>query len=99
MQADFGRQMRAARRALGGRKLGAVWPAWLGAALAVALFAVTVGPVIITGAALPTAVALVPMLAGGFGVAMGLFAACLAVVLLLIYVLAVLGYAWRWRRV
>jgi multidrug efflux pump subunit AcrB len=99
MQADFGRQMRAARRAMRRRQIGAVWPAWLGAVAALGLFAVTVAPVLVTGAALPAAVAIIPMLAGGFGAAMGVFAGGLAVSLFVIYVVAGLSFAWRWRRV
>jgi multidrug efflux pump subunit AcrB len=98
IQADVGKQIRAAKRALRVRKLGATWPATVGALIAVGLFAVTVGPLIVTGAALPQAVTILPALAGGFGVAFGVFAGGLAVALIAIYIIVGTGLAWRWRR-
>lgn len=98
IQADVGKQVRAAKRALRVRKFGATWPAMFGALVAVGLFAVTVGPVIVTGAALPQAIAVLPALAGGFGAAFAVFAGGLALLLIVIYMIAGLGLAWRWRR-
>ncbi|MEP4640588.1 MAG: efflux RND transporter permease subunit, partial [Yoonia sp.] len=97
IQADVGKQIRAAKRALRVRKFGATWPAMLGACVAVGLFAVTLGPVIVTGAALPQAVAFLPALSGGFGAAFGIFAGGLAVALMGIYMIAGIGLALRWR--
>ena len=98
IQADVGKQIRAAKRALRVRKFGATWPAMLGACVAVGLFAVTLGPVIVTGAALPQAVAILPALSGGFGAAFGIFAGGLAVALMGIYMIAGIGLALRWRK-
>ncbi|UWQ99818.1 efflux RND transporter permease subunit [Rhodobacteraceae bacterium S2214] len=98
IQADVGKQIRAAKRALRVRKFGATWPAMLGACVAVGLFAVTLGPVIVTGAALPQAVAFLPALSGGFGAAFGIFAGGLAVALMGIYMIAGIGLALRWRK-
>ncbi|MCK0121191.1 efflux RND transporter permease subunit [Loktanella sp. F6476L] len=98
IQADVGKQIRAAKRALRVRKFGATWPAMLGAGVAVGLFAVTLGPVIVTGAALPQAVAILPALSGGFGAAFGIFAGGLAVALMGIYMIAGIGLALRWRK-
>ncbi len=98
IQADVGKQIRAAKRALRVRKFGATWPAMLGACVAVGLFAVTLGPVIVTGAALPQAVAILPALSSGFGAAFGIFAGGLAVALMGIYMIAGIGLALRWRK-
>ena len=98
IQEDFGKQIRAAKRALRVRKLGATWPATLGAVMAIFLFSVTLGPVIVTGDPLPQAVAILPALASGVGVAFGLFAGGLALVLTVIYIIAAVGLAWRWRQ-
>jgi multidrug efflux pump subunit AcrB len=99
MQADVSEQINAAKRALRVGKWGASWPATLGAVLAVALFSVTLGPVILTGAALPQAVAILPILSGGFAAAFGVFAGGLALALLVIYAIAAIGLARRWRGV
>jgi hypothetical protein len=98
IQDDVGKQIRAAKRALRVRKIGATWPASLGAVLAISLFSVTLGPVIVTGDALPQAVAILPALASGVGVAFGLFAGGLAIMLTVIYIMAAIGLARRWRR-
>lgn len=98
IQDDVGKQIRAAKRALRVRKIGATWPASLGVVLAIGLFSVTLGPVIVTGDALPQAVAILPALASGVGVAFGLFAGGLATMLIVIYIMAAIGLARRWRR-
>ncbi|MDE0849899.1 efflux RND transporter permease subunit [Yoonia sp.] len=98
IQDDVGKQIRAAKRALRVRKIGATWPASLGVVLAIGLFSVTLGPVIVTGDALPQAVAILPALASGVGVAFGLFAGGLAIMLIVIYIMAAVGLARRWRR-
>ena len=99
IQADFGKQMRAARRALRWRnRFAAVWPAVIGFGFALALFAVTIAPVLVTGTPLPKAAELVPALNGGIGVAFGVFAAGLAVVLIVLYTIAAIGLNLRWRR-
>ena len=98
IQDDVGKQIRAAKRALRVRKIGATWPASLGAFLAISLFSVTLGPVIVTGDALPLAIAILPALASGVGVAFGLFAGALAIMLIVIYIMAAIGLARRWRR-
>ncbi len=97
MQADVAKQVQSAKRALRGRKLAMFAPAGLGALGALGLFAVTVAPLIVTGAALPQAVALLPFLAGGFAPAFGVFVLGLMVLLLAIYVLA--GLAQGLRRI
>lgn len=99
IQADVSKQMRAARRALrGGNRIAATWPALLGFGVAIGLFAVTIAPVLLTGAALPQATEVLPALNGGIGVAFGVFAAGLAAVLMAIYVMVAIGLGWRWRR-
>jgi len=97
--ADIGKQIRAGKRALRRGRLGATWPAVLGAGAAVALFAGVLAPVLFTGQPLPQVAQVFPMLNGGPSVAFGVFAGALAIVLLAIYVLVGLGYAVRWRRV
>jgi multidrug efflux pump subunit AcrB len=82
VQADLGKQLRAVRRAL---RRGAVVPAGIGVAAAAALFAAIVLPVVITGSGWPLLAAFLPFLSGGFAVALGLFAATLAGVLVAIY--------------
>lgn len=86
IQADIGKQVRAAKRALRMGRVGATWPATLGAGIAGVLFAMTVLPVLVTGAAWPFAIAVLPALAGGFAMAFAVFAGALAVVLIAIYV-------------
>ena len=92
IQLDVYRQVKAARRALRGRRWAMVLPAWLGAAGALALFGGLVAPVLLTGAPLPELVAFLPFLAAGIAPAMGVFVGGLAAVLLLIYVLVALGF-------
>lgn len=98
IQDDISKQVRAARRALRKGSLGATWPAMLGATAALALFAVLVAPVILTGAALPQALAVLPLLSGGMMAALGVYAGAVALVLAVIYVIAGIGYGMRWRR-
>ncbi len=87
MQADIGRQVQSAKRALRGRSFGMWAPAALGALGAVGLFAATVGPILLTGQPWAAAANALPMLNGGVVAATGIFAAALMVWLLLIYVL------------
>ncbi len=87
MQADVGRQVQSAKRALRGRSFGMWAPAALGALGAVGLFAATVGPILLTGQPWAAAANALPMLNGGVVAATGIFAAALMVWLLLIYVL------------
>ncbi len=87
MQADIGRQVQSAKRALRGRSFGMWAPAALGALGAVGLFAATVAPILLTGQPWATAANALPMLNGGVVAATGIFAAALMVWLLLIYVL------------
>ncbi len=98
MQADFHRQWQAAKRALRSRRLAMFVPAASGALGAAALFALTVGPVLVTGTALPAAVSVLPMLSGGAGPASGAFAGGLMVLLLTIYFVALLSLGLRRTR-
>ncbi|WP_108813700.1 efflux RND transporter permease subunit [Loktanella sp. Alg231-35] len=98
MQADFYRQWQAAKRALRSRRPAMFVPAALGALGAVILFALTVGPLLVTGAALPAAAVALPILNGGFGPAFGVFVGGLMVLLLAIYVIALLGQGLRRAR-
>ena len=98
IQDDVSKQMLAAKRALRGGRLSATWPAMLGFGVAIGLFAVTIAPVLLTGAALPQASDILPVLNGGIGIAFGVFAAGLAAVLMLIYIVVAIGLGWRWRR-
>ena len=95
MQADVAKQVQSAKRALRGRKLAMFAPAGLGALGAVALFGVTMAPLIITGEALPQAVAALPFLEGGFAPAFGALIAGLIALLLVIYMLAGLAQGVR----
>ncbi|SEM76374.1 Multidrug efflux pump subunit AcrB [Loktanella fryxellensis] len=97
VQADLARQMRSARRALMSRRAALRGPAVLGAALAVALFAGTVAPVLVTGSAWDPASAVLPLLAAGTGAAMAVFVAGLAVALLAIYAASALVLVVRHR--
>jgi multidrug efflux pump subunit AcrB len=98
MQADVQRQIQSAKRALRGRRAAMFVPAGFGALLAAGLFALTVAPVLLTGAPLPLMVAILPMLDGGIGAAMGLYVVGLMVLLLAIYVTALVGQGWRGAR-
>ena len=95
MQADVGRQIQAAKRALRGRRVAMVLPAGLGFAGAAGLFAATVAPLIFYGAPWPAVADVLPMLNGGFAPAMAVFIGGLFVLLLLIYIAAMLGQAVR----
>ncbi|PJI93021.1 multidrug efflux pump subunit AcrB [Yoonia maricola] len=95
MQADVYRQVQAAKRALRGRRLAMFVPAGLGALGALVLFALTVGPVLLTGAPLPAMATALPMLGGGIVPAFGLFMGGLMVLLLAIYVIALVGQGLR----
>lgn len=95
MQADVARQVTAARRALRGRRPAMWWPAGIGAVLALSLFAATVAPVLITGAAWPAAIAVLPMLGGGMVPAFGVFVAGLLGGLIAIYAVAVVVLSLR----
>jgi len=77
MQADFARQIQAARRALRSPKRAMFLPAAMGTIAALLLFGFTLGPAMVSGE-------------GSFGSAFGTFALGLAVVLLAIYVVAAL---------
>jgi multidrug efflux pump subunit AcrB len=92
MQADFARQITAARRALrAGRR--AMWlPAGLGVAAALALFGALVVPVLLTGAAWPALQGIAP---GNAGLAMGIFIAGLAAILGAIYLIVALALGLR----
>ncbi|MEJ8562855.1 hypothetical protein QTO30_17650 [Yoonia sp. GPGPB17] len=70
----------------------------LGALGALALFALTVGPILLTGAALPAVAAVLPMLNGGIGAAFGLFVTGLMVFLLAIYIIVLLSQGTRRAR-
>lgn len=98
IQADIGKQVRAARRALRRGRMTATWPAVVGAIFAAALFAITVAPVLVTGRALPQVAAVLPILNSGFGAALGVYAGALALVLGVIYAIAGFTLALRWRR-
>ncbi len=85
VQHDWEKQMAGMRRAMG---QGAVWPTRLAAVAAAGLFAALVLPVILTGAAWPALVAHLPMLEGGTGQVLGIFALGLIAVFLAIYLVA-----------
>ncbi len=98
MQDDWARQVGAARRALkasGDGSLPARVSSSAGAVVSFALFAALILPVVVTGAAWPVLAEQLPFLAGGFGPALALFAAVLAVVLVVIY--AITGLVGRKR--
>ena len=98
MQADVHRQVQSAKRALRGRKLAMFVPAGLGALAAVGLFALTVLPLLWTGAPLAGAAQVLPILQGGFGPALAVFVVGLMAVLLTIYAIALLGLTMRRAR-
>ncbi|WP_019953575.1 efflux RND transporter permease subunit [Yoonia vestfoldensis] len=88
MQADIARQVQSAQRALRGRRAAMLVPAAFGAVVAAMLFAALVLPLLVTGAPWAPMRDVVPLLAGGFGPALGLFTLALLVVLVLIYAVA-----------
>ncbi|MBE0414434.1 efflux RND transporter permease subunit [Yoonia sp.] len=88
MQDDVHRQVQAAKRALRGRKMALFAPAGVGGVLAVALFAVTVAPVLITGAPWAPLAEMLPVLQAGFAGALAVFAVALLAVLLVIYLIS-----------
>jgi hypothetical protein len=98
MQADVYRQVQSAKRALRGRRLAMFVPAGLGVLGALALFALTVGPIVFTGMPLPAVAAVLPLLNSGMGAAFGVFVAGLLALLLAIYIIALLGYGLRSSR-
>ncbi len=85
MQQDFGKQLRAARRALRSRPLASRAPAMLGSLAMAVLFAALIAPLVITGAPWPQVSEVLPMDVSGFGAAFGIYAAGLAIALLVIY--------------
>ena len=96
MQADFQRQVTAAKRALRGRRAAMFVPAALAGIAAVGLFAALIAPLLLTGAPWAGAVAVLPMLAaGGFGVAFGIYVVLLFVLLLGIYAFSMIGTGLR----
>ena len=95
MQADVARQVKSAKRALRARRMAMFVPAGLGALGALVLFGVTVAPLLVTGAPLPAAAAVLPLLQGGFGAAFGLFVTGLMVLLFAIYAAALMSYNLR----
>ncbi|MFA8441051.1 efflux RND transporter permease subunit [Yoonia sp.] len=98
MQADVYRQVQAAKRALRGRRAAMFIPAGLGALGALGLFALTVGPILWTGAPLPAVAAALPILNSGMGAAFGVFIVGLMALLLVIYIVALLGQGARRAR-
>ncbi len=80
MQDDFGRNVQAARRALRSRNRATFLPVAIAAIAGVALFGFTLAPVILAGE-------------GGVGAAFGRFAAGMAAVLLVIYIVSALIFA------
>ena len=98
MQQDFHRQWQAARRALRARRLAMFLPAGLGALGAIVLFALTVGPLILTGAPWPFVVTVLPPLEGGMAPAFALFVLGLMVLLFVIYLVTALGRSARLLR-
>ena len=98
MQADVGKQVTAARRALRGRRWAMMLPAGIGAGVALALFAATVAPFILTGAAWPVAAALLPALEGGISMGFAVFVAALSAALLVIYILSAMTLSFMSRR-
>jgi len=95
MQADVARQVNAAKRALRARRMAMFVPAGLGALGALALFGLTVAPVLITGAPLGFMAVVLPMLQGGFGAAFGVFVGGLMVLLVAIYAAAMMSIGLR----
>jgi hypothetical protein len=98
MQADVRRQVQSAKRALRGRRVAMFVPAGLGALGALALFGITLAPLVFTGAPLPAIAAVLPILQGGFGAALGLFITGLMVWLFAIYVVAAVSQGLRRAR-
>jgi hypothetical protein len=97
MQADVARHVKAARRALRAGPRAVRWPVLLGSLGAIGLFAATLGPVLIAGAPWPAAQAALPVLAFGAGAAFAVFAAALAVLLAVVYMVSAAFVAWRRR--
>ncbi|MCK0096046.1 efflux RND transporter permease subunit [Yoonia sp. F2084L] len=98
MQADVYRQVQSAKRALRGRRAAMFIPAGIGALGALALFAVTVAPILLTGAPMAGVAAVLPLLNAGVGAAFGVFVGGLMVLLVAIYVAALLNQGVRRAR-
>ncbi|WP_322894391.1 MULTISPECIES: efflux RND transporter permease subunit [unclassified Yoonia] len=98
MQADIARQMQAARRALRGRRMAMVLPAALGVLVAAILFGALVLPLVLTGAPWAPMLAALPFLAGGFGPALAVFMLAMLVMMVVIYAVAMAGFALRRAR-
>jgi len=97
MGQDLARQRLAVKRALRGRVGAVTVPAGIGLAVAVALFAATVLPVLVTGAGWPGVVAVLPWLAGGFAPAFALFLGAVALALGVVYLVAATALLLRRR--
>ncbi|MBS1301008.1 efflux RND transporter permease subunit [Loktanella sp. SALINAS62] len=97
MQADFARQVTAARRALRGRRRAMWLPAGLGAVAAVALFSGLVLPVLLFGTGWAAVMDVMPILGDSIGAALGAYLVALALVCLLIYVIGLATFGLRRR--
>jgi multidrug efflux pump subunit AcrB len=93
MQGDVHKQVRAARRALRGRKAAMFLPAGFGVVGALGLFGALLLPITITGAPLAPLAAALPMLNNGVGPALGLFFVGVMGLLVLIYIISALAIA------
>ncbi|KQI68237.1 acriflavine resistance protein B [Loktanella sp. 3ANDIMAR09] len=96
MQADFHRQIMAARRALRGRRMAMWLPVGLGALLALGLFAALVAPLLLFGQGWAAVTALMPAL-GNLGAALGAYLVLLAVALLAVYAVGLVATGLRRR--
>lgn len=95
MQADVSRQVRAARRALRGKRWDVLLPAWVGLGGAVALFAVVLAPILLTGNAWAPLAEVFPLLSAGYAAAFAVFAVSVAVFLMLVYLTTAIALARR----
>ncbi|SEQ44609.1 Multidrug efflux pump subunit AcrB [Loktanella sp. DSM 29012] len=96
MQADFNRQIMAARRALRGRRMAMWLPVGLGALPALGLFAALVAPLLLFGQGWAAVTAFLPAL-GNLGAALGAYLVLLAVALLAVYAVGLIAAGLRRR--
>jgi multidrug efflux pump subunit AcrB len=85
MQADIGRQVRAAKRGLRARHGAMRWPAVMAAIWGAGLFAVLVLPLVLQGAPWAQVAAVLPALGAGFAPALGLFILAMLAGVVVIY--------------
>ncbi|QQA42410.1 efflux RND transporter permease subunit [Pelagovum pacificum] len=99
IQQDVSKQTASARRALRSRTGAVRWPTAVAAVGALAVFGVTLAPVLVTGAPLSQVQAVLPFEVTGTAMMLALFLAVVMLMLLLVYLVGALAWAMRRRPV